>query len=830
MMAALLKIPFDARPLVVARYRTIGASRLLQRISCLCLLNLLLLMGIFTTTNNRAAPQRPPVPMLEPPHIPQPPTIDGRLDDPCWQHAPSVAEFWDVNGAAQFKDLAWAKVAIDDDQIYICYRMKADEKSGLPTGSETRDDGVWFSPNVQVFVQPPAAGSYYVFTLNSKNTQEDAKDYENLWDCKWQSATFVAEDKSYWQAEMALPFAAFDLANPPGPAWKLNLTCVVSFAGKGHVLTWAPTFANFHSPSYFGKVPLRDVPWKRRHCGLETLAAHGQPGEMEVVAECFSGQPRGATLSVTMKQPDGTSVSQERKLSLTHVATTQRFSFPTEAAGKHHFVTTLRAPIGPHPSDVPKTTVLAERHAVATTPPPLETWLDRSVYTSQKQARLTIEGWQRGLAGQTFNVSITPSVSTARPIPTRLGSAGRSTVTLDLTDLPVGSHTVHVKPTNNTLGEATISCELIKLPNARGTVWYDDRGVLYKDNQPFFPVGFYYIQNFLKDGLLDEFVQSGMSSTAGYIDALKRMEPHDVNLILSIQNESLARSLQDRFWQTKDEERSVLQTAYYKHIETIARQVAASDPTNLIAWYIQDEPNVDILPFVKRSSDIVASADPRRPRLVVPCFSTVFRPYAEVVDILAPDPYPGFPDGPMVKVSSFIDEARAAMRYRRPAIAVLQSFGEPSGPAGAMPSAEELRCMTFLSVVHEARGVIYFSYSYNGPMRETHPQLWASAKTCARQIRQLGAEVLTASAGQLSLSQMSATRQVHSRIIQYDGNVYMIAVNTLRSPINNVRWTVNGLSDGPFEVLWEDRNLTVQKGMLMDDFAPLEVHFYRRRQ
>ena len=234
MMAALLKIPFDARPLVVARYRTIGASRLLQRISCLCLLNLLLLMGIFTTTNNRAAPQRPPVPMLEPPtHSPnpRPSTVVWMIRAGSMHHllqnsgtstAPHNSRIW--------RGQRWPLMMI---RFISAYRMKADEKSGLPTGSETRDDGVWFSPNVQVFVQPPAADSYYVFTLNSKNTQEDAKDYENLWDCKWQSATFVAEDKSYWQAEMALPFAAFDLANPPGPAWKLNLTCVVSLAGKG---------------------------------------------------------------------------------------------------------------------------------------------------------------------------------------------------------------------------------------------------------------------------------------------------------------------------------------------------------------------------------------------------------------------------------------------------------------------------------------------------------------------------------------------------------------------------------------------------------------------
>ena len=52
--------------------------------------------------------------------------------------------------------------------------------------------------------------------------------------------------------------------------------------------------------------------------------------------------------------------------------------------------------------------------------------------------------------------------------------------------------------------------------------------------------------------------------------------------------------------------------------------------------------------------------------------------------------------------------------------------------------------MSWLAIVHQARGILYFSYSYTGPMRETHPQLWEETKTCARQIRELGAAVLTA--------------------------------------------------------------------------------------
>lgn len=782
------------------------------------------------------AAERPPVPALNPTWATDRPLIDGQLDDTCWKTAPPISEFWNLEGTERFAKLQWAKIACDEQAIYICYHMTADASSELPTGSAMRDEGVWFSPNIQVFLQPNGTGSYYIFTLNSRNTQEDAKDYDSLWNCTWQSAVSISKDQSSWQAEIAIPFAAFDLANEVRPEWRLNLTSVVS-SGGGKILTWGPTFGNFHSPSHFGRLLLDEIPWAQRRCGLAITAAAGGPGKMDLLTECFSGQPRDALLSVTMTRPDGTSESQETALSLTDAATTRRFSFPTKVDGQHQFIAILSGPTSSEAKQKP--TILAERQAAAATPLPLDAWLDRSVYTDQPQAQLTIEGWQSGLAGKTFEVSFVPAGTSGNaPGPTKaiLNSAARATATLDLSALPTGRHEVQVRPSVESGIEAKTSCTLVKLAPERGTVWFDDRGALHLDEEPIFPVGFYYIQNFLKDGLLEEFAESGMdtivwewTNVAGYIDALKRTAPHGVKLIVSVQNEAYARHLQDQLWQAHGSERARLKEAYMKHIDLVVRDIASHNPTNLLAWYVQDEPNLDVLPFVTQAAEVVAAADPRRPNLVVPCLSTVLRSYADVVDILAPDPYPGFPDGPMVKVASFLDEASAAMRYRRPALVVLQAFGEPAGPGAIVPSPAEIRCMTWLAIVHQARGILYFSYSYNGPMRETHPQLWEETKTCARQIRELGAAVLTAPAGAISLSQPAGSSQIDSRVIELNGDFYLVAVNTQRSRIDQVCWSVNELADGPLEVLWENRELTVRDGTFTDNFAPLAVHVYRRQ-
>jgi hypothetical protein len=180
----------------------------------------------------------------------------------------------------------------------------------------------------------------------------------------------------------------------------------------------------------------------------------------------------------------------------------------------------------------------------------------------------------------------------------------------------------------------------------------------------------------------------------------------------------------------------------------------------------------------------------------------------------------------MLKVSSFLDEARAALRYRRPALAVLQAFGEPVGTDGLMPTPAELRCMTYLALVHEARGIIFFSYSYNGPMRENNPAQWREIKKCATEIRDL-APALAGSSGDLVANQTPDSKQVHTRVIRNGEAAYVIAVNTQRTPMSRVKWTTRGFADGTLEVIGEDREVTMRNSVFEDDFGPLAVHVYR---
>ena len=770
------------------------------------------------------------IPTLEPLRARTAPKIDGLLDDECWQQACPIKTFLSLGDGKAHDDLAWAKVSYDDNYLYIAYHMRSDG-AVIPSGSRVHDEGVWFSnQNVQVFIQPTATSGYYCFTVNAYNTQEDAKDYESMWNCRWDSAVFIAPDKSHWQVEMAFPYAVFDLSAPVDQNWRLNLTTVVSLGDKGgHVLTWAPCLNHFHSPALFGHLKLRSDQWPQRQCQLTVQAHPGQAGTLELTSEYrLVHDPRPGIIDVTMTGDDGLVTNRTQHVPLDQTTRTHAMQFPVTETGTYSFTASIR--------EAATERIFAERQALTTTPEPFRAWPDRSVYADQQQARINIEAWRPGMVGRQCKIIVQDAdgsqVGAARE--TEFNRASRAEVTLDLTPLPVGRYTVQVQSPDSC--DIYAQCPLQKLSPQPGTVSYNDQGVLLLDHEPVLPVGIYYIQSNINDeGLLDEFVDAGFNTivwewtdAAGYVRALNEMKGHGLDLICSVQNEGLARNIQERYWKATGEEKEQLKQDYYERVEYVVKHVAESNPTNLLCWYIQDEPNPEILPFVRPAAEITARTDPRRPTMVVLCFSNFIKDYADVVDVIAPNPYPGFPDGPMVKVASFVDVARRATHGRQPVIAVLQAFGEPSGPNGVMPTPAELRCMSYLALVHRACGLIYFSYSYNGPMREANPAQWQELKTIAGQVRDL-APVLAQQDAAFSAKQSDGTEQVHTRLIQHDKTAYIIAVNTRRTPIAAVHWRTDGLkSDRPIEVMFENRSLNIENSRFTDDFAPLEVHVYKQ--
>ena len=802
---------------------------------------LAVLVGLsFTSATNLAADLRDReklIPTIEPYLANSPPKIDGLLEEACWKDAVPIRKFWYLDGKERYDDVAMTLVCYDQSNLYLAYRMRMNDFDDMPGGSTVRDQGVWFHACCQTFVQPTPTSGYYVFTLNSRNTQEDEKDRSIFWNGHWRSAVSIAEDRSYWQAEIAIPFALFDLSGGPDNRWRMNLAVGsvhydhFSAVRESYDLCWSPTWGNFHGAPYFGHLILKDIDWDRRQCVLTASATVAEPGKLLVSAEFqAAGSSRPGRLSVTMTGPDGAAISNSETVMLRDESDSRELSFDVSQVGAYAFTVSLH--------DTESNIHLAERLIGTETPPAYDAWFDRSLYTDQTQAKLTVERWLPGSPGQKCRVSLhdVNGHPLGESIVAQFDDHSQAVAILDLTDIPEGRHRVVVGPLGGQEEAATpyLTHQLTKATPRKGTVHYNERGVLFLDDEKVFPFGLYYFpiheRNFNAD-LFEEFVGAGLNlivaewtSEQGYVRIGEMLARHGVYTINSVQNGGGVRGLLERHHRTKEpNEKEQLVKQLHQRIADMVKYVADHEPTNLLAWYVADEPGPPQLPFVKPQIEITAANDPYRPTLIVPGGGLASIAFGPHTDILMPDPYPGFPGGPMLTVAGYIDAAHRAVRRRKPVLAVIQAFKDPP-QTGIMPTPAELRCMTYLALVHEVAGLTYFSFN---DMHLHSPAQWAAIKTLAGEVRDL-APALTETPGILAAHQTASTSQVHSRVMQVGRTAYLLAVNTARWAIDGVTWELEGFQNGSMEVWRGNRNVEIHNGRFRDRFEPLAVHVYRQ--
>ena len=112
----------------------------------------------------------------------------------------------------------------------------------------------------------------------------------------------------------------------------------------------------------------------------------------------------------------------------------------------------------------------------------------------------------------------------------------------------------------------------------------------------------------------------------------------------------------------------------------------------------------------------------------------------KVLDVSAPYLYP-LPYQPVRSVGEAMARANAASGGRKPLLPVLQLFvWKPEDP---YPTPAELKCMVYLSLIHGADGIAYYSYNYVTGREKTNvareqPDLWRSVKLINAEVRQIG--------------------------------------------------------------------------------------------
>jgi len=192
------------------------------------------------------------------------PTIDGELNDPCWQNAGRASGFLCLpdqhdRNRRRAVEQTTALLAYDQEHLHLAFQCLESDMTALHQEIAERDGPVHEDDCVEIFLAPPRSavlsaypgfGEYFHLIVNSRGVQRDGIGFHAVWNAEWRAAT--ATSGTAWTAEMSIPFAALGAFPENGDFWKVNFcrheTRLAEFS------SWSPLEERFHEPQHFGTI------------------------------------------------------------------------------------------------------------------------------------------------------------------------------------------------------------------------------------------------------------------------------------------------------------------------------------------------------------------------------------------------------------------------------------------------------------------------------------------------------------------------------------------------------------------------------------------------
>ncbi len=255
--------------------------------------------------------------------------------------------------------------------------------------------------------------------------------------------------------------------------------------------------------------------------------------------------------------------------------------------------------------------------------------------------------------------------------------------------------------------------------------------------------------------------------------------------------------------------------------------------SELLGFYVEDEPEGRSVPpnllralnesLKQDHAGVLTAVAMLRPQMVAE--------YREATDVFLLDPYP-VPNMPMSWLADTIEEAaRHASRERL--WAVVQAFGGAKFQKEGWPrppTLAEMRCLTYLALVHGVHGLFYFSY----PEVRADAAAWEDLKKIVGELGQLhpwlmapnslaGLRCDMTSPFKADANGRPAVHFCHKRRGKED---MLILVNVIDRPVN---FYLQGFQPSVpcLTEFFRQSQLVVRDGNIRGELAPYEVRVYR---
>ena len=357
--------------------------------------------------------------------------------------------------------------------------------------------------------------------------------------------------------------------------------------------------------------------------------------------------------------------------------------------------------------------------------------------------------------------------NTVRRIAVTPTSRDEAAFSCDVSGMAMGESKVAFRllsPDGAGLGDAALTFRRNEsMPRRR--VHFDRHNRTIVDGRPFFPLGMY---TGGKNGR-DTYVKGPFNCVMPYSapDA-EGMDFYHTNGVMVIY------SLKDVYYGTPRAPRNVKNAADERNV--IRRKVKMfKDHPALLAWYLNDELSIAMRDRLAARRNLLEELDPGHPTWSVVYQIESLREYMPTFDAIGTDPYP-VPRRPLSMVTDWTRRTCAACFGMRPVWQVPQAF-EGGLPDSRMPTAEEIRSMSWQFIAAGANGLIYYTYgTLHRPTNKTpFEKAWGDVCAAAGEVRRYIPVMLSVEEPPRVVSGTPAAWGV--RVWRKDGDAYLLAVN-----------------------------------------------------
>jgi hypothetical protein len=351
--------------------------------------------------------------------------------------------------------------------------------------------------------------------------------------------------------------------------------------------------------------------------------------------------------------------------------------------------------------------------------------------------------------------------------------SGDTFVSLDVPDLAEGEYSLQVSLARKGGGEPVITeTRRLVRTNDRPSSYVDAHNRLIIDGEPFLPLGMYW------SGVNEEQLRIYADSPFNCLMPYQQPDRATLDLAGGLGLKVIC-SIKDFYYGTRWCPRFIESEADERpQVSRVVRQFR--DHPAVLAWYINDELPLTLLPRLEAHRQWVEEEDPDHPSWVVLYQVGDVADYARTFDVIGTDPYP-IPQNPISMAGEWARLTREAVADSRALWMVPQCFaksvyGDRESDRARAPTYEELRSMTWQCITEGADGVIFYSwFDIRRDANRSFEEAWGDVKRVAAEVKEMTPVLL--SAEPVPNITVAAPDSVHWTARRVGGRLYLFFVN-----------------------------------------------------